>query len=136
MKISGIYSIYSLENMRVCLYVGQSKDIYHRWDGHRYLLLCNSHHNIYLQKIFNRIGIDNLHFEVVEICSEDSLDKKERFYIKELKPTCNISIGFFDNKARQEPKIRIVLETIPEDKRDSSRPEWHKYVYGGAKKII
>ena len=79
MKLCGIYYIENLKNGK--RYIGQSIDIYHRWEHHRSELNNGKHHNDYLQKAWNKYGENNFEFVILELCDYDVLDKKESFYI-------------------------------------------------------
>ena len=73
-KIRGIYKITNLINNKV--YIGESLDIYRRWDEHKEDLNNNSHHSYKLQKDWNKYGQDNFKFEIIE-----ELDKNIANYI-------------------------------------------------------
>jgi group I intron endonuclease len=74
-KVSGIYSITSKTNNN--RYIGSSVSINKRWNEHKFLLKNNSHHSTYLQNHFNKYGIDDLIFEILEIIEKDNLSTKE-----------------------------------------------------------
>jgi group I intron endonuclease len=75
----GIYKITNMVNNKV--YIGQSKNIYKRWDEHRHTLNINKHKNQHLQNAWNINGEDNFMFEILEICEFDLLDNIEKIYI-------------------------------------------------------
>ena len=68
-KIRGIYKITNLINNKV--YMGESLDIYRRWDEHREELNNNEHHSYKLQDDWNTYGADNFKFEIVTVLNED-----------------------------------------------------------------
>lgn len=78
--ICGIYCIKNLINNKK--YVGQSVDIYKRWSRHRNELIGNRHGNEHLQYAWNKYGIDNFEFFIIQECSADELDVLERYYIE------------------------------------------------------
>lgn len=77
--ICGIYKITNLVNGKV--YIGQSLDIYKRWEEHKYNINYSKYSGILLYKAFNKYGLNNFKFEIVEVCEEYELDNKEKFYI-------------------------------------------------------
>ena len=82
-KICGIYKITNLVNGKV--YIGQSVDIYKRWKSHKwssYNKNCSDYDNI-LHRAFRKYGEDKFSFEIIEECSEEELNEKEIYYIKE-----------------------------------------------------
>lgn len=79
-KKSGIYKITNIKNGKV--YIGQSNDILRRKNEHLRSLSNGYHYNDYLQNSFNKYGLENFLFEIIEYCKEDELDKKEMYYIK------------------------------------------------------
>lgn len=68
---SGIYKITNTENNKV--YIGESLDIYRRWDEHKYDLLHNKHCNYLLQNDFNKYGIDMFNFEIIQEYKTDGV---------------------------------------------------------------
>jgi len=90
-KISGIYKITNIINNKV--YIGQSKDIFIRLRSHKSSLKSNIHFNIYLQRSYNKHGIDNFIFEILEECNENILNEKEAYWIN-YHNSCNKSYGF------------------------------------------
>lgn len=77
---SGIYLIRNTKNG--LLYVGQSVNIKRRLSVHKNLLLKNKHANDYLQKQFNKYGVQSFSFEVLELCGINKLDEREKYWIK------------------------------------------------------
>ena len=69
--ITGIYKIIDKRSGRI--YFGSSVDVEKRIIQHKRALINNKHHNIYLQRIVNKYGIDCLIFELVEECEKDKL---------------------------------------------------------------
>ena len=74
-KICGIYKITSPSGK---IYIGQSNDIYGRWNGYRRLQLKYQKRLLYS---FNKHGVENHTFEIIHKCSELELDKFEIHYI-------------------------------------------------------
>ena len=79
-KLIGIYSITNKINGKI--YIGQSIDIYERWNSHTCSLDSNRHHNKHLQYAWIKYGKENFKFDIVEICSIEKLNEKEIIWIK------------------------------------------------------
>lgn len=86
-KTSGIYLI--MNNVGESLYVGQSKNVFSRWREHYKEAMANKENdNSILHKAIRKHGINSFWFKVIEICNEDELDEKERFYIQLYEANC------------------------------------------------
>lgn len=83
-KICGVYKISNIINGK--LYVGSSKDIYKRWHQHRRALDDNKHDNPYLQNAWNKYGMNNFKFEIIEECDPLIQFEREQFYLNTLNP--------------------------------------------------
>lgn len=77
----GIYGIKNKVNNNI--YIGKTgMNFGDRWDSHRSLLRGNKHFNQYLQRAWNKYGEENFEFVVIEDCSANELNDKERYYIQ------------------------------------------------------
>lgn len=85
----GIYKITC--NINNMIYIGSSKNIKIRWKRHKSDLIKNKHSNIIFQRLFNKYGMDNLIFEIIEYCDIKDLIIKEQYYLDTLKPEINIA---------------------------------------------
>jgi len=101
-KISGIYKIINKVNGKY--YVGSSCDILTdswsgRWFQHKYLLMKNKHHNIKLQRSWNKYGENNFQFLIIEKLPIESLLKVEQIYLDkaklEMKNCYNVSFDAY-----------------------------------------
>lgn len=86
--ISGIYIIKSIKSGN--FYIGSSNNIYHRLNDHKRCLRNQIHNNFILQKAYNKYGLDNMIFEILEECPKEKLFEREQHYISNLKPKYNI----------------------------------------------
>lgn len=75
-KICGIYKITNKINGKI--YIGQSNNICRRWKEEKYY---KGHCNSPLNRAFNKYGLENFTFEIIEECSIEELDEKEIYYI-------------------------------------------------------
>jgi len=76
-KICGIYKITNKINGKC--YIGQSNDIHRRWKQE---LAPNAKLNPHLARAFEKYGIDNFEFEIIEECQREQLNEREQFYIE------------------------------------------------------
>jgi len=80
MNKSGIYKIVNLVNNKI--YVGSSINLNKREKDHFKDLNGNYHRNRYLQNAWNKYGLDNFKFEVLEhVKDESKLLEKEQYYL-------------------------------------------------------
>lgn len=77
-RICGIYFIKNIVNNK--LYIGQSNNIYKRWNNHKNDLK-NNRDSKYLQSSYNKYGEENFVYGILELCEPDLLDWKEMNYI-------------------------------------------------------
>ena len=79
-KISGIYMIKCTSNDGI--YIGSAVNLDNRKSRHFSMLKKNNHPNPYLQNAFNKYGIENFIFEILEIVDDNSiLVEKEQLWI-------------------------------------------------------
>ena len=77
----GIYKITNKINNKI--YIGQSTNIQQRWKAHK-TRPFNEKSNQYDMSFYRAIrkyGLENFSFQVIEQCSKEQLDEKEKFYI-------------------------------------------------------
>ncbi len=82
MNTSGIYAILNITNEKI--YVGSAKSFKSRWLIHLRELKKNKHYNSYLQRAWNKYGINNFIFVILEVT--DNLLEREQHWINKLKP--------------------------------------------------
>ena len=89
MKNTGIYQIKSIKTGRV--YIGSAINIKTRWNRHKRDLQKNVHHSIILQRHYNKYGIEDLEFSILEECSIEQLIEREQYYFDRNLCVFNIS---------------------------------------------
>jgi group I intron endonuclease len=81
--VSGIYKIVCLTTNKI--YIGSSYHCKLRWYDHKRNLKNKKHHNKYLQAAYNKYGLANFEFSLIEECDEDKLLIREQFWIDKFK---------------------------------------------------
>ncbi len=89
MKIRGIYKIQSKTHPER-IYIGSSENISKRFSNHKGDLLYNNHKNNKLQNHYNKYGLDDFIFELIEECTLEEKLNREQYYIDTLNPWFNI----------------------------------------------
>ncbi len=85
----GIYLITNVINKKQ--YVGSSINVYYRIQTHKCKLAKNKHKNPKLQNGYNKYGLSNFAFTILEFVDDiNDLLKREQYYIDNLKPWYNI----------------------------------------------
>ena len=72
-------------------YIGQTRDYQRRVWQHKSAAKKGSH--LKISKAIAKYGIEHFKFDVLEECSLEALNAKERYYISELKPEYNVCAG-------------------------------------------
>lgn len=153
---NGIYKITNIINNK--FYIGSCSSktyLYERLIHHRDDLINNKHHNKYLQNSFNKYGIKNFYYEIIEICNKENCINKEQYWINLLKPHYNFlkiagsSLGtrckqetkqkiseankkFWENSDNREKMITAFLKRPKKVKKEKVKKETH----GSCKKVI
>lgn len=84
----GIYKI--TNNINNHCYIGQSRNITKRFNSH--INYHQSVKNYPLYRAFRKYGLENFSFEILEECSINELNERERFWILNLNPEYNQTI--------------------------------------------
>jgi group I intron endonuclease len=132
---SGIYIIFSqLKSER--FYIGSALNLRERKWNHFSNLKNNKHPNKIIQNHYNKYGIEDLQFEILEYVEDKTkLIEREQFYIDELKPYFNICkiAGRFDNMwlgkhHSEETRIKMSKSAIGKNiwTKDKPKSEEHK----------
>ena len=84
-KISAVYGIYD----KVCLYIGQSKQLSRRIEKHKYMIKYPHKRDKqkYLYEALDKHS--NVSIRIIEECSPELLLTQEQYYINTLKPKYN-----------------------------------------------
>ena len=110
MRITGIYKIYSAIHPDK-FYVGSALDIQRRMTVHKSELKHRNHPNNKLQNYFNKHGVVNFSYDVIERCTSKNLLEREQYYIDALNPYFNIvkvvKSPMLGLKHTEEAKIKI-----------------------------
>lgn len=77
--ISGIYIIVHVKSGKV--YIGKAENIRKRWHDHKHTLNNGNHHNRYLQRAWNKYGEQAFKFQILEYCSIEHFEAREKHYI-------------------------------------------------------
>ena len=81
-RISGIYKITNLATNKS--YIGSAVDTNYRRQSHFSNLKCNKHCNIHLQRAYDKYGLENFKFEIIELCPVEKLIEREQYYFDTL----------------------------------------------------
>lgn len=122
-----IYQILNKLNNKC--YIGQTNNIKRRWEQHKNDLKLGKHDNPYLQKVYNKYGIDIFDFQVLyqEDCDQDRINELEEQYITKFNSyedgyNCNRGgqqHNGFESKLKQED-INIICALLEFHKRPGS----------------
>lgn len=133
-KQGKIYKIENLVNGKV--YIGQTiKDAQRRIQVHIIKLNKQYHINRHLQRAWNKYGVDNFSFTIVETCSIESIDDREIYWInyyKEKQGVYNIEGGGNRRKIITEETRKKLSEVSKRNYKDPDFLEkmnkhWKKY---------
>ena len=131
--IPGIYIIKNTKNGKV--YIGSSIDTTRRWEGHKDQLCAGKHGNHQLQYDWGTYGSAAFTFGLLEETDANyQLGDAESFwynvYLEEGNELYNLI-----PPCRAKTPDEVHQEEIEVEWPDHSidRPEWHAWVYGGAK---
>lgn len=136
---SGVYKIFMISSGKI--YVGSSQDVFRRKREHFYTLKNHKHSNIYLQRNYNKYGIEDFVFEVLELCKIENLQEKENYYINLYNSTCD-KIGFnlmpiayssrgykHSDESRERLKISQSKKVWKENQSKKQKEIWSKSEY-------
>lgn len=120
--IGGIYCI-TINDM---YYIGSAKNFDKRLDRHLKNLDSKTHHNIILQRSYDKYGRDYLLFDILEHVpyEKDVIVEKEQHYIDEYKRLygsrcCNLSSATFGDTISNHPNRDKIIERRTETLRET-----------------
>lgn len=118
---SGIYRFWCNNHS----YIGSAKNLKKRLLAHLSTMRNGKHHNHTVQNVYNKYGIENFYFEILENCSEQDLLERETFYIKNLKPDMNHildSVRYVKDKETIEKTRKSQIEYYKTHKSINCKP--------------
>lgn len=120
----GIYIIKNTVTNKV--YIGQSKNITHRFNIHKRRLQNNSHENIYLQRAWNKYGENSFTFSILEKCKQSKLTEREQYWI-DYYGGLNCSVNYNLRDAGSIGRMsEDAIEKMRAAKIGTKRPDWVK----------
>lgn len=107
---SGIYKITHIESGKT--YYGSSQNIEKRWKRHKKELNNNTHHNVYLQRSWNKYGDNAFMFYIVEEVEYNLLLDVEQQYIDGNVDGYNIASACGGDIITNHPNKNEIIEKI------------------------
>ena len=125
MEICGIYKITNA--ITGDFYIGSSKNVKRRWAAHKKPSTWKNYPNNPLYLDFQKYGLENFVFEILEVVEIDKLKEKEQEFIETLKPTYN---NYYakgrDIERRKEACRKASRKYEKSDKRKEYKKEYEK----------
>ena len=119
---SGIYMIKNTETNKK--YIGSSKNIYKRYKKNLNDLRNNKHHNIHLQRSWNKYGKNFFKLNIIEECEPNNLIITEQLYLDNIFESDNYmnyyNISLYSNggdNISYHPNKDIIIQKISEASR-------------------
>lgn len=109
----GVYKITNKINNKC--YIGISTNIEHRWEQHKNPYNWDRESSKLLYKAFQKYGLENFNFDIIEQCEISQLSQKEEFYISfynSYKNGYNMTAGGETNQGESHPKHKLTKEDI------------------------
>lgn len=110
---SGVYCIYNKQTYK--FYIGSSVDLRERLNWHRRRLLSNKHNAKYLQKSFNKRGLQAFVFKVLRYCKPEECIFLEQYFLNAIDPEYNTlkiagsPLGF--KHTEESKKLMSIVQT-------------------------
>lgn len=103
------------------MYIGQTRNFHARMCSHRN---CRYSQHSAIDRVIQEKGVDAFEYEVLELCTEDEADERERYWIEKT-DSCNEQKGFnifkggqksFSNESYAMQFIGCAIERVTTDK--------------------
>lgn len=109
--IMGIYKIQNLINQKC--YIGQSIDIKNRWYEEKRTAfdITAKNYEYPISRAFRKYGLENFSFEILEECSQEKLNEREKYWIRYYDSFFhgyNQTLGGDSTKSKNIPKENII----------------------------
>lgn len=111
---SGIYKIINI--ITGDFYIGSTVNLDNRYNSHFRDLNSERHHNIKLQRAFNKYGAKWFIFHVIELCEKSRRLELEQLYIDSLKPfynICKVTTSVMDGRKHSDETKEKLKGRIP-----------------------
>lgn len=109
----GVYKITNTQNNKS--YIGISVDIERRWDDHKNPYNWSRESRKALYQAFQKYGLENFSFEVLEECLITELSEKEKYYVElydTFKNGYNATAGGEDNCGDSHPGHKLTADDV------------------------
>lgn len=126
----GIYKITNLINQHS--YIGKSNNIHRRWEQHKSPYEWGRQPNSILYQAFQKYGIDNFQFEIIEECVIEELSEKEQYwidYFDTFHNGYNMTAGGEGNCYDSHPRHKLTKEDVIDIRTRYNNLERRKEVY-------
>lgn len=132
----GIYKITNKNNPNI-FYVGKSNNIERRFKEH--IQKSYKQSRIPFDELINNENKDTFNFEILELCSIEQLNEKEKFWIDKLQATKSGNIfdgGLTDVVGEHNPKSKLTIDDVVYIRQAYNEHKKQKEVYEQFKNII
>lgn len=127
--------IYRIDGPKGGVYIGSGASIENRWSNHKLRLRKGNHHSIYLQRAYDKYGLDAFKFSIVEIvASVEDLIQREQYYIDQMLET--LPIDKIYNMSKVAGSTRGRKATDEERKRMSETRKGRKHTLEAIQKMV
>lgn len=126
----GIYKITNLLNQKS--YIGKSNDIDRRWSQHKSPYEWSRQPDSSLYLAFQKYGLDNFKFEIIEECKVEELGEKEKYWVEYYDTFYNgynQTAGGEGNNYDSHPKHKLTKQDVIDIRTRYANLERKKEVY-------